>query len=127
VHIAAAKDMDRLIKNLTLTLEEEEVEELGKPITGKDMVRALMDSPKGKSLGKDKLPYECYKEAPGGSSHTYGARQPHLRQRSQPVSWTQIIILVLLKEADSYSTHKFHLISLLNTDYKLVMKIGPTG
>jgi hypothetical protein len=45
--------LDRLIKNLTLMLDKEEVEELDKPITSKEMVRALVDSPKGKSLGMD--------------------------------------------------------------------------
>jgi hypothetical protein len=43
--------------------------------------------------------------------------------KAQPASWLQITILVLPKEADSYTTHKFCLISLLNTDYKIVMRV----
>jgi hypothetical protein len=56
--------LDRLIKNLTLTLDTEEAEELDKPITDKDMLAALIATPKGKSPGTDCLPYECYKEVP---------------------------------------------------------------
>jgi hypothetical protein len=44
-------------------------------------------------------------------------------QEAQPQSWAQIVIAILPKEADSYSTHKFCPISLLNTDYKLVMRV----
>jgi hypothetical protein len=43
--------------------------------------------------------------------------------KAQPASWSQIITSVLPKEADSYTTHKFRPISLLNTDYKLVMRV----
>ena len=41
---------------------------------------------------------------------------------SQPDSWMDINVAVLPKEEDSYSTHKFHPISLLNNDYKIVMQ-----
>jgi hypothetical protein len=41
----------------------------------------------------------------------------------QPTSWAQIVISVIPKEPDSYSTHKFQPISLLNTDYKMVMRV----
>jgi hypothetical protein len=44
--------LDRLIKNLTLTLDTEEAEELDKPITDKDILAALIATPKGKSLGQ---------------------------------------------------------------------------
>jgi hypothetical protein len=56
--------LDRLIKNLTLMLDAEEAEELDKPIMDKDMLAALIATPKGKSPGTDCLPYERYKEAP---------------------------------------------------------------
>jgi hypothetical protein len=55
-------ELDRLIKSLTLTLDAEEAEELNKSITGKEMLTALINTPKGKSPGTDRLPYECYKE-----------------------------------------------------------------
>jgi hypothetical protein len=42
---------------------------------------------------------------------------------NQPASWLQITILVLPSEADLYITHKFCPISLLNTDYKIVMRV----
>jgi hypothetical protein len=42
---------------------------------------------------------------------------------TQPTSWAQIVISVLPKEQDSYSTHKFRPIFLLNTDYKMVMRV----
>jgi hypothetical protein len=56
--------LDRLIKNLTLMLDMEEVEELDKPIMDKEMLAALINTPKGKSPGMDRLPYKCFKEVP---------------------------------------------------------------
>jgi hypothetical protein len=44
-------------------------------------------------------------------------------QGAQPQFWAQIVIAILPKEADSYSMHKFCPNSLLNTDYKLVMRV----
>jgi hypothetical protein len=48
--------LNRLIKNLTLMLDVEEAEELDKPIIDKDMLAALIATPKGKSPGTDRLP-----------------------------------------------------------------------
>ena len=42
---------------------------------------------------------------------------------AQPDSWLDISVAVLPKEEDSYSTHKFCPISLLNNDYKIVMRV----
>ena len=46
---------------------------------------------------------------------------------TQPDSWLDINVAVLPKEEDSYSTHKFRPISLLNNDYKIVMRVWATG
>jgi hypothetical protein len=90
----------------------------------KELLVALVDSPKGKSPGTDQLPYECYK-ANSKELVAILATISNLvaDQGAQPQSWAQIIIAVLPKEANSYSMHKFCPISLLNTDYKLVMKV----
>ena len=42
---------------------------------------------------------------------------------TQPDSWLDINVAVLSKEEDSYSMHKFRPISLLNNDYKIVMRV----
>jgi hypothetical protein len=44
---------DRLITNLTLNLDNKEVERLEAPIKESEMLRALADTPKGKSPGMD--------------------------------------------------------------------------
>ena len=41
----------------------------------------------------------------------------------QPDSWLDINVAVLPREEDSYSTHKFRPMSLLNNDYKIVMRV----
>ena len=118
------KALDRLIGNLTLDLTKEEVKELNAPIESKEMLRALVDTPKGKSPGTDRLPYECYKACPlKAASILTGLGNLVSDKGAQPNSWAQILISVLPKEADSYSTHKFRPISLLNTDYKVVMRV----
>jgi hypothetical protein len=76
--------LDRLIANLTLTFDEEEAKELDKPIFSKELLAAIVDSPKGKSPGTDRLPYEYYK-------YKY--------------------------------KYKYKFCSLLNMDYKLVMRV----
>jgi hypothetical protein len=43
--------------------------------------------------------------------------------KAQPASWSQITISVLFKEAGSYTTYKFLPISLLNTDYKIIIRV----
>jgi len=118
------KALDRLMGNLTLELNEEEVKELNAPIESKEMLKALVDTPKGKSPGTDRLPYECYKACPlEAASILAGLGNLVSDKGAQPNSWAQILISVLPKEADSYSTHKFRPISLLNTDYKVVMRV----
>jgi hypothetical protein len=54
----------KLIANLTLNLDDKEVEKLEAPIKESEMLRALVDIPKGKSPGMDQLLYECYKGGP---------------------------------------------------------------
>ena len=41
----------------------------------------------------------------------------------QSDSWLDINVAVLPKEEDSYSAHKFRPISLLNNNYKIVMRV----
>jgi hypothetical protein len=116
--------LDRLIANLTLTLDEEKAKELDEPISIKELLAAIVDSPKGKSPGTDCLPYKCYKANPNELATILAAISNLVPDKgTQPQSWTQIIISVLPKEADSYSMHKFCPISLLNMDYKLVMRV----
>jgi hypothetical protein len=45
--------LDKLIANLTLNLDDKEVERLEAPIKESEMLRALVDTPKGKSPGTD--------------------------------------------------------------------------
>jgi hypothetical protein len=113
--------LDRLIANLTLTLNDEEAEELDEPISEKELLAALVDSPKEKSPGTNQLSYKCYKANLKELAAILATISNLVAdQGAQPQSWAQIIIAVIPKEADSYSTHKFCPISLLNTDYKLL-------
>jgi hypothetical protein len=99
--------------NLTLSLDKKDAEVLNAPIKEKEMLRALVDTPKGKSPGMNKLPYECYKALPLEAANIgYQVSE----RKAQPASWAQILISVLPKEEDLYLTHKYRLISLLNTD-----------
>jgi hypothetical protein len=116
--------LDRFIKNLTLMLDAGEAEELDKPIMDKEMLAAFINTPKGKSPGTDHLSYECYKEVPEKvAAALMGISNLVPKLKAQPASWSQITISVLPKAADLYTTHKFRPISLLNIDYKIVMRV----
>jgi hypothetical protein len=116
--------LDRLIKNLTLTLDMEEAKELDKPIMDKKMLAALINTPKGKSPEMDRLSYEYYKEVPKEAAAALtGINNLVPKLKAQPASWSQITISVLSKEADSYTTHKFRPISLLNINIKIVLRV----
>jgi hypothetical protein len=116
--------LDKLIGNLTLSLDEEESEALNAPIKKAEMLVALINTPKGKSLGMDRLPYECYKALLLEATNILTNLGNQVSEKkAQPASWAQILIFVLPKEKDSYSTHKYRPISLLNTDYKMVMRV----
>jgi hypothetical protein len=81
--------LDRLIANLTLTLNEEEAKELDEPISSKELLAAIIDSPKGKSPGTDCLPYECYKANPNESATILAAIGNLVPDKgTQPQSWT---------------------------------------
>ena len=84
----------------------------------------LRNVPRGKTPGPDLLPYEIYRALPGLAA-TAIAKIANLvtEMESQPDSWLDISVAVLPKEEDSYSTHKFCPISLLNNDYKIVMRV----
>jgi hypothetical protein len=88
------------------------------------MLVALINTPKGKSLGTDRLLYECYKALLLEATNILTNIGNQVKEKkAQPASWAQILISVLPKEEDSYSTHKYRPISLLNTDYKMVIRV----
>ena len=113
-----------MINNLTLKLDEIDAAILGTPITMNEVQEVLGKVPKAKTPGPDLLPYAIYRALPGPAALAI-ARIANLVTdlQSQPDSWLDINVDVLPKEEDSYSTHKFQLISLLNNDYKIVMRV----
>ena len=114
----------KLIENLTLKLTPEDEALLEGEILEEEMLEAILRSPNGKSPGSDTLPYEAYKAAPEKAARALvGIANMVTTEGIQPNSWRDLIVSVLPKEADSYTTHKFRPISLLNTDYKLVMRV----
>jgi hypothetical protein len=116
--------LDKLITNLTLKLDDKEVERLEAPIKESKMLIVLVDTPKGKSPGMYQLPYKYYKGCPNEAAQILVDIDNMVAESSeQLMSWAQIVILVIPKELDLYFTHKFRPISHLNTDYKMVMKV----
>jgi hypothetical protein len=88
------------------------------------MLAVLINTPKGNFPGTDYLLYECYKEVPEEAAAALtGISNLVPKLKAQPASWSQITISVLFKEVDSYITYKFCPISLLNTDYKIVIRV----
>jgi hypothetical protein len=116
--------LDKLIANLTFNLNNKEVERLEAPIKKSKLLRALVDTPIGKSPGIDQLLYECYKGCSNEAARILADIDNRVADSGkQPILWAQIVILVIPKGPDLYSIHKFRPISLLNTDYKMVMRV----
>ena len=80
--------------------------------------------PRAKSPGPDSLPYEIYRALPGPAALAI-AKIANLATdlKLQPDTWLDISVAVLPKEEESCSTHKYRPISLLNNDYKVVMRV----
>jgi hypothetical protein len=115
--------LDKLIQNLTITLDADEEEEMAKPISEGEILRAIMNSPNNKSPGSDTLPYECWKTEPVLMAKAMKGISARVTSRAdQPASWRNIIISALNKVEDPYTTHLYRPISLLNTDYKTLMR-----
>jgi hypothetical protein len=79
--------LNKLMSNLTLILDKEETKALNTPIKEAKMLVALVNTPKGKSPGMDRLPYECYQtlllEATNNLTN-FGNQV--LEKKAQPVS-----------------------------------------
>jgi hypothetical protein len=56
--------LDRLIQNLTLTLTDKERATLDSTIGPEEIMKAILETPKNKSPGLDRLTYECWKACP---------------------------------------------------------------
>ena len=94
-----------------------------RPIKPAEVKRAIVGSPNNKSPGSDTLPYECWKINPTATAQLVSTIGNMVADKaSQPDSWREIIISALNKVEDPYSTHLYRPISLLNTDYKTVMR-----
>lgn len=118
------KSLNDMIENLDLDLNRDQRDTLEEPITREEIMKAIASLPNGKATGTDGIPYEAYKVM---AQEMVG---PLLKLASRvsargyiPNTWKEIIITVLAKEPDSFSTHKYRPISLLNGDYKIFMRI----
>ena len=115
--------LDRLIGNLTLELDDLDKEALSKPISLKELKEAIVCAPNSKSPGTDTLPYECYKIAAEATAKALTGMACYVATNgAQPESWRSLIISVLNKVPDAYTTHLYRPIALLNTDYKTLMR-----
>ena len=105
-------------------LDEEDAAALGAPINMNEVQEVLKKVPRAKTPGHDLLPYEIYRALLGPAAIAITKIANLVTDmESQPDSWMDISVVVLPKEEDSYSTHKFRPISLLNNDYKIVMRV----
>ena len=118
------RPLKRMIGNLDLDLSIEQMDSLNDPISDAEVLDAIFKLPSNKSPGKDRLVYKMYRCAPALAARAITMVANAVTDtRSQPPSWGEVLISVIPKEEDSYSTHKFRPISLLNCDYKIMMRI----
>ena len=115
--------LDKLIKKLTLKLNEQHRKILNAEISATELIKIVVETPLNKSPGSDKLPYECWKADPTRAAEALARVGRHVSTTAiQPQSWTDILVAVLPKVQDAFSTHLYRPISLLNADYKNIMR-----
>jgi len=99
----------------------------GAPITAEEIIEACSDLPAGKSPGPDRIAYPLYKHYAILLAPLLAAvyNQAH-QQGSLPSSMTSGLISVLFKKKDRADPRNYRPISLLNSDYKILMRILTT-
>ena len=113
-----------LLDSLDLEINQEERDTLEMPIAPSDIMEVMAKLPAKKAHGMDRLPYEALTIEPRAIAEMLAkVSEATYSLGSVPKSWKEVVISVLPKEKDSYSTHKFRPISLLATDYKVVARI----
>jgi len=112
--------LNKLIDKLDIDLTPEEAVGLDKTI----LPGSLVATPNCKTPGTDSLPYEAYKADHKGAATILARLANRVADTATlPASWRDIAVAVLAKEQDSNSTHKYRPIALLNTDYKIIMRL----
>ena len=91
--------LDRMIGNLTLNLDKNDMATMGAPNYMNKEQEVLEKDPRGKTPGPDSLPYKIYRALPGLAA-TAIAEIANLvtEMESQPDSWLDISVAVLPKE-----------------------------
>lgn len=118
------RTLKKMIGNLTMDLSNEQMGLLDNPISEEETIETILKLPNNKSPGTDRLTYELYKCSPVlAADAIVMVANAVTDAKRQPPSWGNVLVSVIPKEDDSYSTHKFRPISLLNCDYKIMMRI----
>ncbi|KAJ1178032.1 hypothetical protein NDU88_003281 [Pleurodeles waltl] len=106
-------------------LDQELQSALLQPITEIEVAEALRDSPNGKAPGEDCLPAELYKILFNQIAATLATLfNAILDGKKVPSLFTQAVIVSFLKkDGPAEKPDSYHPISLLNNDYKILMKI----
>ena len=121
------KQLDENLKHIKNKLDSEDRQLLNKPITTKEIEKAIKEMKEGKSPGEDGLTKEFYE-------HFFDILREELCElynnmvlsRKQPESQKNAIVKLLFKKGDHRKLKNWRPISLLNVDYKILSKIMTT-
>ena len=114
----------KLLNNVKTKLSKEAKTDLDKPITEKEILKAMNNMPLGKSPGIDGFPVEFYKEYWETIKHLF---MPYLREVREsglsPNRNVSVIKLIYKKTGEMFLLKYYRPISLINTDVKIITKV----
>ncbi|KAJ4446233.1 hypothetical protein ANN_12927 [Periplaneta americana] len=120
----SATETDTLLKHVNRHLNLQQQHDLQLPITEEEILRAIETAPKNSAPGPDGLTYQLYKMQWNLIKDTLVDLFNYIFDRGIVVEgFSDGIVILLPKVTNPRTVSEYRPITLLNTDYKLFMKI----
>ncbi|KAJ4440275.1 hypothetical protein ANN_08414 [Periplaneta americana] len=120
----SATETDTLLKHVNRHLNLQQQRDLQLPITEEEILRAIETAPKNSAPGPDGLTYQLYKMQWNLIKDTLVDLFNYIFDRGIVVEgFSDGIVILLPKVTNPRTVSEYRPITLLNTDYKLFMKI----